>query len=207
MTRFAGLLVLGGVGLIVMGTYGFFNQAGTSSAPTIVSVADLESTAPCHRKLIVTGGRPLLNEAVVFYETRQNAMVAGSEAHFIPIQDASPAAYHGRTPPLLLRITEAQMDAIKKGKAFDAGAIPGVRMTPWDLESNARNLLAKRYGDASVKKIVNLKLENEITGIGRYLALMLLGAVCIAGAVVFAGLSQRLERDTTTTSETSFQHC
>ena len=207
MTRFAGLLLLGGVGLIVMGAYGFFSQAGASSAPTIVSVADLERVAPCNHRLIVTGGRALLNDAVVYYETRRNVMVAGSEAHFIPIQDASPAAYQCLAPPLLLRITEAQMEAIKKGKVLDAGAIPGVRMTPWDLESNARNLLAKRYGEAAVKKIVNLKLENEITGIGGWLGLMLLGAVCIAGAVVFPRLSQRFERDNTATSETSCQHC
>ena len=207
MTRFARLLLLGGVGLIVMGAYWFFSQAGASSAPTVVSVADLERVAPCNHRLLVTGGRALLHDAVVYYETRRNAMVAGSEVHFIPIQDASPAAYHCLTPPLLLRITEAQMDAIKKGRVFDAGAIPGVRMTPWDLESNARNLLARRYGEAAVKKIVNLKLENELTGIGECLGLMLLGAFCMAGAVVFARLGQRFERDKTATSETSCQHC
>ena len=190
MTRFAGMLLLGGVGLFVMGIYGFFIQADTSSAPTIVSVADLERVAPCNHRLIVTGGRALVNDAVVYYETRRNAMVAGSEAHFIPIQDASPAAYQCSTPPLLLRITEPQLDAIKKGKVFDAGAIPGVRMRPWDLESNARNLLIRRYGEAAVKKIVNLKFENEFTGIGGGLGQMLLGAVCIAGVAVFAGLSR-----------------
>ena len=203
MTRFAGLLLLGGVGFFVMGTYGFFIQADTSSAPTIVSVADLERVAPCNHRLLVTGGRALANDAVVYYETRRNGMVAGSEAHFIPIQDASPAAYHCITPPLLLRITEKQMDAIKKGKVFDAGAIPGVRMPPWDLESNARNLLIKRYGEAAVKKIVDLKLENEITGIGGALGQMLLGAACIAGVAVFAGLGQRIERENTATSQSS----
>jgi len=195
MTRFAGFLLLGGVGLIVMSTYCFFIPAGASGAPTIVSVADLESVAPCNHRLIVTGGRALINDAVVYYETRHNAMVAGSEAHFIPIQDASPAAYHSLASPLLLRITEAQIDAIKKGKVFDAAAIPGVRIPPWDLESNARNLLTKRYGEAAVKKIVNLNIENEITGIGGGLGQMVLGAVCIAGAFVFAGLSRTPERE------------
>jgi len=183
-----------------MGTYGFFIQADTSSAPTVVSVADLENVAPCNHQLIITGGRALVNDAVVYYETRRNGMVAGSEAHFIPIQDASPAAYPCIVPPLLLRISEAKMDAIKKGKVFDAGAIPGVRMTPWDLESNARNLLIKRYGEAAVKKIVDLKFENEITGMGGALGQMLLGAVCIAGVAVFAGLSQRPERENTATA-------
>ena len=197
MKRFFELLLIGGVGLIVMGAYGFFIGPGTSSRPTIVSIADLEKSAPANRQLIVTGGRALVNDAVVYYETRRYEKVAGSEAHFIPIQDASLAAYYSPTPPLLLRITEAQMDAINKGKIFDARAIHGVRMTHWDLESKARDLLTKRYGEAAVKKMVNLQYENEVTGIGGGLGQMFLGAVCIVGAVVFAGLtnSQRLERE------------
>jgi len=188
MKRFIGLLLIGGVGLIVMGAYGFFIQAGTSSTPTIVSIADLERAAPSNRQLIVTGGRALVNDAVVYYETRRHAMVAGSEAHFIPIQDASLAEYQSLTPPLLLRITEAQMDVIKKGKVFDPRAIPGVRMTHWDLEGNARDLLTKRYGEAVVKNMVDLQYEPEVTGIGGGLGQMLLGAVCI---VVFAGLTNK----------------
>jgi len=197
MKRFFGLLLIGGVGLIVMGAYGFFIQAGTSSTPTIVSIADLERAAPSNRQLIVTGGRALVNDAVVYYETRRQAKVAGSEAHFIPIQDASLAGYQSLTPPLLLRISEAQMDAIKKGKVFDPRAIHGVRMTHWDLESKARDLLTKRYGEATVKNMLNLQDEKEVTGIGGGLGQMFLGAVCIVGAVVFAGLSksQGLERE------------
>src|SRR2546425_8753208 len=135
MKRFFELLLIVGVGLIVMGAYGFFIGPGTSSTPTIVSIADLERSAPSNRQLIVTGVRALVNDAVLYYETRRYEKVAGSEAHFIPIQDASLAAYYSPTPPLLLRITEAQMDAINNGKVFDARAIHGVRMTHWDLES------------------------------------------------------------------------
>jgi hypothetical protein len=187
--RFFGVLLIGGVGLIVMGAYGFI-QAGTSSAPTTVSIADLERAVPSNRNLIVTGGRALVNDAVVYYETRRYSKVAGSEAHFVPIQDASLAAYHSLTPPLLLRISEAQMDAIKKGKVFDARAIHGLRMTHWDLEGKARDLQTRRYGEAAVKKMVILEYEKEVTGIGS-LGQMLLGAVCIVGAVVCAGLTDK----------------
>ena len=193
MARFFGLLLIGGAGLIAMGAYGFFIEAGTSSTPTTVSIADLERAAPSDRHLIVTGGRALVNDAVVYYETRRDAKVAGSEAHFIPIQDASPAAYHSLTPSLLLRITEAQMDAIKQGKGFDARAIPCVRMTPWDLEGEVRDLQTKRYGEAAVKKMVNLQYENDVTGIGGSLGQMFLGVVCIVGAVVFAGLTKQVK--------------
>jgi len=191
MTRFFGLLLIGGVGLIVLGAYGFFIQADTSSTPTIVSIADLERVAPSDRHLIVTGGRALVNDAIVYYETRRDAKVAGSEAHFIPIQDASLAAYHSLTPSLLLRITGPQMDAIQKGEGFDARAIHGVRMTQWDLVGEVRELQTKRYGEAAVKKMVNLQYENEVTGTGGGLGQMFLGAVCIVGAVVFAGLSNK----------------
>jgi len=188
MKRFFGLLLIGGVSLIVIGAYGFFIQAGTSSTPTIVSIADLERAAPSNRQLIVTGGRALVNDAVVYYETRRQAKVAGSEAHFIPIQDASLADYQSLTPPVLLRITEAQMDVIKKGKVFDPRAIHGVRMTHWDLEGNARDLLTKRYGEAVVKNMVDLQFEQEVTGIGGALGQMFVGAACI---VVFAGLTNK----------------
>ena len=191
MTRFFGLLLIGGAGLIVLGAYGLFIQADTSSTPTTVSIADLERSAPSDRHLIVTGGRALVNDAIVYYETRRYAKVAGSEAHFIPIQDASLAAYHSLTPSLLLRMTGAQMDAIKKGEGFDAGAIHGVRMTQWDLEGEVRELQTKRYGEAAVKKMVNLQYENEVTGTGGGLGQMFLGAVCIVGAVVFAGLTNK----------------
>src|SRR5436189_2976639 len=191
MTRFFGLLRIGGVGLIVMGAYGFFIQADTSSTPTTVSIADLERAAPSDRHLIVTGGRALVNDAIVYYETRRYAKVPGSEAHFIPIQDASLATYHSLTPSLLLRITGAQMDAIKKGAGFDARAIHGVRMTQWDLEGEVRELQTMRYGEAAVKKMVNLQYENEVTGTGGGLGQMVLGAVCIVGAVVFAGLTNK----------------
>jgi len=191
MTRFFGLLLIGGVGLIVLGAYGLFIQADTSSTPTTVSIADLERSAPSDRHLIVTGGRALVNDAIVYYETRRYAKVAGSEAHFIPIQDASLAAYHSLTPSLLLRMTGAQMDAIKKGEGFDAGAIHGVRMTQWDLEGEVRELQTKRYGEAAVKKMAILEYEKEVTGIGGALGQMFLGAVCIVGAVVFAGLTNK----------------
>ena len=189
------VLLFGGVALIVTGAYGLFMPAGTSSAPTTVSIANLERTAPTDRQLIVTGGRALVNDAVVYYETRQYAKVAGSEAHFIPIQDTSPAAYYSPTPTLLLRITEPQMDAIKKGRGFDPRVIHGVRMTRSDLESKTRDLLTRRYGEAVVNKMVNLQYEDEATGIGGGLGQMFLGAVCIVGAVLFAGLQtrQRLE--------------
>ena len=191
MTRFFGLLLIGGVGLIVLGAYGLFIQADTSSTPTTVSIADLERSAPSDRHLIVTGGRALVNDAIVYYETRRHEKVAGSEAHFIPIQDASLAAYHSLTPSLLLRMTGAQMDAIKKGEGFDAGAIHGVRMTQWDLEGEVRELQTKRYGEAAVKKMAILEYEKEVTGIGGALGQMFLGAVCIVGAVVFAGLTNK----------------
>jgi hypothetical protein len=192
MTRFFGLLLIGGVGLIVMGAYGFFIEDDASSTPTTVSIADLEKAVPSNRNLIVTGGRALVNDAVVYYETRRDAKIAGSEAHFVPIQDASLAAYHSLTPPLLLRISEAQMDAIKNGKVFDARAIHGVRMTHWDLEGKARDLQTKRYGEAAVKKMVILEYEKEVTGIGD-LGQMFLGAVCIVGAVVCAGLTKQVK--------------
>jgi hypothetical protein len=88
----------------------------------------------------------------------------------------------------LLRITEAQMDVMKKGKVFDPRAIHGVRMTHWDLEGNARDLLTKRYGEAVVKNMVDLQYEQEVTGIGGALGQMFLGAACI---VVFAGLTNK----------------
>ena len=171
-----------------MGAYGLFLGPGTFNAPTIVSIADLERAVPSNRQLIVTGGRALVNDAVVYYETRRYAKVAGSEAHFIPIQDASLAGYQSLTPPLLLRITEAQMDVMKKGKVFDPRAIHGVRMTHWDLEGNARDLLTKRYGEAAVERMVNLQDEEEVTGIGGCLGQIFLGTVCI---VVFAGLTNK----------------
>ena len=193
MKRFWGLLLVGGVSLIVMGAYDFFIQAGTPSTPTTISIADLERADPSNRQLIVTGGRALVNDAVVYYETRRHEKVAGSEAHFIPIQDASLPAYHSLTPPLLLRISEAQMDAIKKGRVFDARAIHGARMTRWDLEGEVRELQTKRYGEAAVKKMAILEYEKEVTGIGGALGQMFLGAVCIVGAVVFAGLTKQVK--------------
>jgi len=190
MTRFFGWLLIGGVGLILMGVYGFFIQAGTSRTPTTVSIADLERAVPSNRHLIVTGGRALVNDAVVYCKTRQYAKVAGSEVHFIPIQDDSLAANYSPTPPLLLRMTEAQVDAIKKGKVFDARAVHGVRMTQWDLEGKVRDLQTKRYGEAAVKKMVILEYEEEATGASGGLGQMFLGAGFIVGAVVFAGLTK-----------------
>ena len=60
---------------------------------------------------------------------------------------------------MLVRITEPQMDVIKKGKPFDADSIHGVRMTHWDLEDKAGDVLTKRYGQAAVKKMVILEYE------------------------------------------------
>ena len=194
MSRLFGLILLGGIGLVVMGAYDFFIQAGTSSNPTTVSIAQLERAVPSNRHLIITGGQAMANDAVVYYKTRHYAKVAGSEVYFIPIQDASLAAYRSLTPPLLVRITEAQMDAIKKGKAFDADSIHGVRMTHWDLDGKAEDLLAKRYGEAAVKKMVILEYEKAVTGIGSGIGQMFGGAACIVGAVMLAGLTNRSKR-------------
>ena len=186
LTRFLGLLLIGGVGLIVIGVYDFFIQAGTASKATTVTVAVLERGVPSNRHLIVTGGRALVDEAVTYYKTRRHFKVAGSEVYFIPIQDASLASYRSLTPPLLLRITEEQMEAIKEGKAFDPGSLHGVRMTHWDLESKAEDLLAKRYGETAVKRMVILDYEKEVTGVGSGLGQVLWG-VLVIGAVIWFG--------------------
>ena len=194
MSRILVLIFLGGIGLIFMGAYDFFIQVGTSSNPTTVSIAKLEKAVPANRHLIVTGGQAMIDDAVVYYKRRRSVKVPGSEIYFIPIQDASLAAYRSLAPSLLVRITDPQMSAIKEGKTFDANAIHGVRMTNWDLDGKAEDLLAKRYGQASVKKMVIVEYEKAVTGIKSGLAQMFGGVVCIAGSVVLSALTDALRR-------------
>jgi hypothetical protein len=67
-------------------------------------------------------------------------------------------------------------------------------MTHWDLDGKAEDLLAKRYGEAAVKKMVILEYEKAVTGIGSGIGQMFGGAACIVGAVMLAGLTNRSKR-------------
>jgi hypothetical protein len=191
MSRFLVLALVGGVVLIVTAAYEFFIQAGTCPKPTTVSIAALEGSVPWNRHLIVTGGRAMVDDAIVCYKRCNYGKVEGSEVYFIPIQDATLAGYRSLTPALVVRITEAQMNAIRNGKEFNFAAIQGVRMTHWDLENKAEELLAKRYGKAAVKRMVILEYEKAVTGITSDLGTLLLGAVCFVGVSVYNRLTNK----------------
>jgi hypothetical protein len=190
MSRIFLFLIIGGICLLAKGAYECFIQAGTKEKPTTVSIAELERSVPFNRHLIVTGGKAVFNEGIVYYETRRNVKVTGSEVYFIPIQDISLAAYPSLTPPLLVRITGYQMDALKK-KDFSLDLIHGIRMTHLDLEDKAENLLTERYGEGAVKNMVILEYEKAVTGIRDGFNHMLGGVACIFGAVMLAGLINR----------------
>lgn len=171
---------------MVMGAYDCFIQAGTQDKPTKVSIAELERSVPFNRHLIVTGGKAMLNEAIVYYEMRHQVKVTGSEVYFIPIQEVSLAAYPSLTPPLLVRISEYQLEDLKKEKDLFIDPIHGIRMTHWDLEGKAENLLAEKYGDAAVKNMVILEYNKAVTGIRDGLNQILGGAACVFGTVMLA---------------------
>ena len=190
MSRIIPFIIIGGVGLLVTGAYDCFIQMSTKDKATAVSIADLEKSVPFNRHLIVTGGKAIIDESIMYYEMRRNVKVLGSEVYFIPIQDISLADYPSLTPPLLVRVTKYQMDDMNKEKVF-IEPIRGIRMTHWDLEKKAENLLTERYGEVAVKNMVILEYKKAVTGIWDGLAKMFLGAVCIFGLVMLRGYTNK----------------
>lgn len=191
MSRILVFILIGGIYLLVTGAYNCFIQASTKDQPTTISIVELERSVPLNRHLVVTGGKAMLNEAIVYYEMRRNVKVNGSEVYFIPIQDISLAAYPSLCPPLLVRITEYQMDALKKEKEFSIDPIHGVRTTHSDLNGKAESLLNERYGEGAVKNMVILEYKKAVTGIRDEINQMLGGAACIFGAFMLSRLINR----------------
>ena len=130
-----------------------------------------------------------MDESIMYYEMRHNVKVSGSEVYFIPIQDILLADYPSLTPPLLVRITKYQMDDMNKEKDF-IEPIRGIRMTHWDLEKKAKNLLAERYGEGVVKNMIILEYKKAVTGIWDGLSKVFWGAVCIFGLITLRGYSK-----------------
>jgi hypothetical protein len=184
MSRFFGIILLMGIVLCGAGAYEFFIQAGTSREPTRVTIEELERDAPSNRHLIVTGGQAMLEDAVSYYETRSATKVASSEIHYIPIQDATLAAYDSFAPRLLVLVTEYQVKSFETGKAFDANSIQGVRMTSFELKTKAEEFLTNKYGESAVKRMVILDYERAVTGVGKGLSQMIFGAILVVGAIV-----------------------
>src|SRR4051794_23629336 len=60
---------------------------------------------------------------------------------------------------------ELAVDELRKGKLFSSEAVRGLRMTHWELEKKAEQVLAERYGAAAVKKMLILEYEKKVTGI------------------------------------------
>lgn len=188
--RFVGLLLLGGIGLMIMGAYDCFLQFGASSTPTRVTVADIERTVPSNRHLILTAGKPVMDDAVVYWRKKRGVKI--SETYFIPVQDAALIGYRSFTPPVLLRMSKDQLEAVRQGRArFDPNEIRGVRLTHWDLEGKAEEVVAKRFGAAAVKKMIVLDYQKEVTGIGGGLGQMFFGVLCIVGAFGISFFSGR----------------
>ncbi len=181
MVRLAFLLFIAGLYLIGSGCYDLFVQAGTSRQPTTVSVAELEKSVPANRHLVLTGGQPVKDNAVSFYRTKWGTKVSGSEILFIPITDASTAAA-GRSPSVLLRVTEDQIDAAKAGNKIDFQALEGIRTTSMDLEDKARRRLVEAYGQGAVDRMIILNYHGAV-GMGTGLA-KLAGGVALSGALV-----------------------
>jgi hypothetical protein len=182
MLKVALIVFVAGLYLIGSGCYELFVQAGTSRQPTTVSVAELEKGVPANRHLIITGGRPVSETAVTFYRKKWGTKISGSEILFIPIVDASSAATDRSTPPILLRVTEDQLDLAKAGQKVNFRAMEGIRTTSMDLEDKARRRLVESYGDAAVKRMIILDYHGKI-GLGAALGKMV-GGVAMVGAVV-----------------------
>jgi hypothetical protein len=182
MLKVALIVFVAGLYLIGSGCYELFVQAGTSRQPTTVSVAELEKGVPANRHLIITGGRPVSETAITFYRKKWGTKISGSEILFIPIMDASGAATDRSTPPILLRVTEDQLDLAKAGQKVNFRAMEGIRTTSMDLEDKARRRLVESYGDAAVKRMIVLDYHGKI-GLGAALGKMV-GGVAMVGAVV-----------------------
>ena len=195
MLKLAIILFCAGLYLIGSGCYDLFLQASTSREPTTVSVADLEKNLPANRHLVVTGGRPVSASAVKVYKTHWGTKVSGSEILFIPIADASAAASDHATPPILVRVTEDQINEAKAGHKINFRAIEGVRTTSMDLEGKARQRLVDTFGRDAVDRMVILEYHGRIgmvTGLGK-----VAGGVAMAGAVVAGFVFSRRSGKTT----------
>jgi len=182
MLRFVILFFFAGLYLIGSACYDLYVQAGTSRQPTTVSMAELRTSVPGNRHLIVTGGRADTANAVAFYKTKWGTKVSGSEILFIPITDASTTASRGSIPSVLLRITGDQTAEAKAGNKVSFEAIEGVRTTSLDLEDKARRRLVETYGQAAVDRMMILNYHGGV-GIGAALG-KLIGGIALTGAVV-----------------------
>jgi Trypsin-like peptidase domain len=187
--RLIGIGFLAGIGLICVGTYDVFIQVTAQRNPETISISDLQKRIPWNRHLIITGGTAMVPETIEYYkyENRygRKARLPNSEIYFIPVQHSSASQSASKSPTLVVRMTKEQADKVKAHGGFPETRIEGLRMTHWDLESEAKEALVSSFGKSAVEKMVVLDYQHEVVGIWRGLGqilsgLLLLGALGIA---------------------------
>jgi hypothetical protein len=180
---------LGGICLVVAGAYDVFIQATARQTAEIISISELQKNLPWNRHLIVTGGTEIVPEIVQYckYKNRygRKEKIPNSEIYFIPIQDSSVSPSASVPPSLVVRMTEEQGEKVKAQGGFPETRIEGVRMTHWDLESKAKEVLVSSFGKPAVEKMVVLDYQHEIVGIWRGLGQMLGGFVLLGAMVLW----------------------
>jgi hypothetical protein len=174
---FAGLVFIG------IGSYDIFIETGSQQKPTAVSIESLASSIPQNRHLIVTGGKALLDKALVVYKLKHGVRVPNSEVYYVPIAHSSAGRGESSPPRLILKMNELQMQhALSDG--LDTSNVEGVRVPQLELDSEAEKLLDNYFGPEMVRQLVVLDYHRQMNGIWFGIAAMALGAFLSSASVL-----------------------
>jgi hypothetical protein len=191
MARVVVLLVFLGIGVTFNGAYDLYVQAGASSEPTTISMTELKKGIPPNRNLIVTGGEPVIQDGVHYYESRSGSKEEGSDAWFIPIRNRIPSERRSGTPEILLRITEEGMAVLKSNQTFNADSIHGIRVPHHELKTRVSGFLNQKYGLGAANEMLILEYEKKVTGIWPGLAKIVGGVAFITASILLPSFLKR----------------
>jgi hypothetical protein len=164
VSRIVLLLWLVGICGACLSIYNVFININSFSKPNHISIRELENEPPFNRHLAVTGAYPIIEEAVIYHRTRRGAVVDGSEFIFVPMREAILKNYSSFDPFLLVKVPKDRFESFVNTSTEDGSAVQGIRMTHWELPDEAEKLLAKKFGTASVKRMLVLEFEKKPKG-------------------------------------------
>ena len=177
--RAATVAFLAGLVFICIGVYDLFIESGSKERATVISIQNLAHSAPANRHLVVTGGKGLFDNAVVAYKLKGGIRVPKSEEYYIPIVGSPTNG--GNQPRLLLKMSEAQVQQARTD-GLDTSKVEGVRVTHWELDSEAQKLLDDAFGPDAVQDMVILDYHRMMNGIGFGLAAVAMGCLLSMGS-------------------------
>jgi hypothetical protein len=138
---------------------------------------------------------------VVVERFRRNIRVDTSGRYFLPLRSVN---LNDSNPKVIILLTKSQYDRVSRDARVWGNGVQGVRVTKWDMDSSAYELLERRFGKSAMDDISIVEFERKAEGLGQALLVFFLLSGALYATSFWSGGGRREVRSDNDRATPSF---